>query len=110
MWNHAIWKYSSTTQEADGGSNERIIQVTTTIWANWDLDLPPTDGIAERIETYVSVLQYNPEGDIDGDYTEQNWVSASHYAPAHIWRLQYSYWNVPNPQVTKPNVDALYNP
>ena len=48
VWNHAIWKYSSTMEEAGGGS-EGVIQVTTTIWANWDLDLPPTDGTTDRV-------------------------------------------------------------
>ncbi|MGB2986773.1 MAG: hypothetical protein WBE26_12940 [Phycisphaerae bacterium] len=108
VWNHAIWKYVSTMEEASGTDNEKIIQVTTTIWANVDLDPPPSDGTPDRVETYTYVMQYKPDGKIDGEYTGQNWISATYYAPQNVWRLNYSFWDAENPQVSKSNVDGLY--
>ncbi|OGX43078.1 MAG: hypothetical protein A3H41_01355 [Omnitrophica WOR_2 bacterium RIFCSPLOWO2_02_FULL_45_28] len=106
VWNHVIYKYSSTMEESEEG-DEHIIKITTTVYANGDLF--SSDNTVDRIETYVYKLRYKPNGQIDDQFvTGQDWISATGFAPKSLRLIRGSRFNNPeNPYVIKENVEKL---
>jgi hypothetical protein len=109
VWNHPVYKYVSQMKEASGG-NEKIIEVTTVITAGSDVPQMPSDA-AYRTDTYFYILEYTSSGEIDSSSANQNWKSATAYAP-RVFGILYGtfYWQANHCNITKANVDALYNP
>ena len=107
VWNHAIYKYSSSMIQAYDQNDEKVIEITTTIYTNNDGQSPPSTGTSDRTETYKYILEYN-NGEIVNNSSKQNWLHADHYAPQNIYSIDYSYWTSQNLNVTKSNVDNLY--
>ena len=107
VWCHAIYKYSSSMIQAPNQNDEKVIKITTIIYANNDGRAPPSTGTSDRTETYNYILEYN-DGEIVNNSIKQNWLSATHYVPKNIIKLNFSIWQAENPDVTKSNVDNLY--
>jgi hypothetical protein len=111
VWNHDVYWYESTMAEASGG-NEKVIEVTTMIRSNTDGPAMPPDG-SYRQDTYVYVLEYNPNGTINGSSPFQNWTSVPKFAPACFGTLQpegFIWGPAAHCTITKANVDGLYQP
>ncbi|MEI7902763.1 MAG: hypothetical protein WCK89_21155, partial [bacterium] len=108
VWNHDIYKYESTMEEATGG-NEKVVKVTTLVTSNTDgsIMLPATD---KREDTYVYVLEYTGDGIIDGSSTNQNWISCTGFAPKWLGTVNPArmVWTARHCEITKEKVDALY--
>jgi hypothetical protein len=102
--NHAIWYYSSTMVEVGGW--ELMMQITTTIYANDYTSSPPTTGTTDRTETFVFQMKYTDGGEIE-NYSGNNWISASHYAPETLMRMSNISWSASNTAITKLHVDGL---
>lgn len=109
VWNHAIYKYSSVMEEAEEGE-EDIIKIITTIYANTDVFFP-SNNIIDRKETYAYKLKYTPEGEVYRKFTEQDWISATGFAPYNLWFIESSWFDglgeLYNPEVKKENVEKL---
>jgi hypothetical protein len=120
IWNHDIYKYSSTMVEAPGG-NELIIDITTQITANVDFEglTPPSDN-ASRNETYHYILEYwgrdagaGNAGRIRVPSQNQNWIACSHYPPKALGIVTGNIYSIYMPtgahcSITREKVDALY--
>jgi len=109
VWNHAIYKYESTMKQVEG-NDEKVIEITTIITSNMDFPEMPSDS-DKREDTYVYVVEYKVDGNIDGTSEKQNWKSTSGFAPAHIGWISPGRveWNVDSHcGITKENVDNLY--
>jgi len=110
VWNHDVYKYESTMEEA-GGGNEKVVKVTTRITSNTDGTImpPATD---KREDTYVYVLEYTGEGEIDGSSANQNWISCTGFAPRCLGTVNplLIEWKAEHCGITKEKVDALYHP
>jgi hypothetical protein len=108
VWNHDVYRYASAMAEAPGG-NERIVAITTVITSNIDGPAMPADGL-NRQETYVYILEYNANGEIDGSSPSQNWISCTAYAPAELGTVhpETFAWNASHSGITLANVEDLY--
>ncbi len=108
VWNHDVYDYESTMQEAPGG-NEKIIEVTTGITSNTDTPAMPPD-TGKREDTYVYVLEYKNDGTIDGTSADQNWKSCTGFAPSCLGTVKAHElnWQGSHCGITKANVDGLY--
>ena len=113
VWNHDVYKYESTMEEAAGG-NEKVVKVTTLITSNTDGTImpPATD---KREDTYVYVLEYTDDGEIDGSSANQNWISCRNmtncsFAPKWLGTVNPGemLWKARHCEITKEKVDALY--
>ena len=110
VWNHDVYKYESTMEEAAGG-NEKVVKVTTLITSNTDGTImpPATD---KREDTYVYVLEYTGDGEIDGSSANQNWISCTGFAPRCLGTVdkRQFVWRANHCTITKENVDANKTP
>ncbi len=90
VWNHVVWYYEATLKEADG-DDPTLMETTIMVKATNDV-FPSGQTAAPRVEEYSMGLRfrYTPYGDIDPDGEGQNWLSASHYAPSYLWRIEKS--------------------
>ncbi len=90
VWNHVVWYYEATLKEADG-DDPTLMLTTITVKATNDV-FPSSEPASPRVEKYDMGIKfrYTPYGDLDRDGEGQNWVSASHYAPSYLWRIEKS--------------------
>ncbi len=88
VWNHVIWKFESTMKEVDG--DETYVEVQLTVYATNDV-FPSYQYQSPRKESYTFRLKYNSHGTLDRDNRKfQNWISASHFCPSYLWRINRS--------------------
>jgi len=68
---------------------------------------PATD---KREDTYVYVLEYTDDGEIDGSSANQNWISCTGFAPKWLGTVNplRMKWKAKHCEITKEKVDALY--
>ena len=84
-----VWKYAANFEEVATRNDPTYIKVTLTIFATEDI-FPSVEGTS-REEKYVFFLKYNRDGSIDRDNVDyQNWISAGHYAPSYLRRINGS--------------------
>jgi hypothetical protein len=125
IWNFAIYKYVSEMKEADGG-DEKIIRITTNVFAPADTDFPSFNGKDQKYE-YVYKLRYKLEdGNIDDTFVGngQDWISATGFyqdqqdnvlsaacfAPRTLKNINSSSFDgmgYPNTFVTKENAEDI---
>jgi hypothetical protein len=110
-WNHAVYMYESRMVEAPG-DDEKVVEVTTVITANVDTKPPPTPDTDERKDTYIYVLEYKMDGEIDGNSPKQNWKKCTAFAPQCLGTVDKKkfVWGARHCDITKEKVDALYKP
>lgn len=108
QWNQSIYKYAASFSEVDG--NEHLMHIFMQVWSNFGPYPPPTDDSADRYEEFVVQLEFDSQGQLVPQSSQQNWISASHYPPANLYRLTGSPWSAPNPYITKSRIDGLYQP
>lgn len=88
IWNHVVYKYDASLKQA-GGDDPTVIKVQLKIWASDDRH--PSLDSNRRTEEYSFTLKFNESGEMDRDNKEfQNWISATHYTPSYLWRIQRS--------------------
>ncbi|RME04822.1 MAG: hypothetical protein D6805_01765 [Planctomycetota bacterium] len=90
VWNHVIWKFRAELKEVEQKGDETFILVKLKITATNDV-YPSTEYQSPRTEEFEFTLKYTPNGGVDRDNKEyQNWISASHFCPSYLWRIQRS--------------------
>ncbi|HUU82442.1 MAG TPA: hypothetical protein VM243_02955 [Phycisphaerae bacterium] len=106
VWNHAVYKFSAVYKEAVGG-NERVVKITTSLFANRD-HAPPTTDTADRELEYVYIIEYSTSGTADTgaakDFIRVG-LEAS-FAPSNLLHVVDAAWGGDNGQVTEANVRA----
>jgi hypothetical protein len=89
IWNHVIYKYEAKLKQAKDTEDPTVIMIELQVWASDDR-FPSTDS-SRRSEDYTFVLKFNENGGVDRDNKKfQNWISAKHYTPSYLWRIQRS--------------------
>jgi hypothetical protein len=112
VWNHAVWKYEATYEEADGG-DEHFIRVTIDIHANDD-HTPPTDDSANRDIEYVYAITYAnglPVGSGNDDWQTVGKPEGGNrgalYPPRKLSYISGATWGGSDPYVTEDRVRGL---
>ena len=106
VWNHAVFKFAATFDEAPG-NDEKVVKVTNLVTANDD-HTPPTDDMGTRDPEYVYVITYGTDGR-PGPGTANDWISVggdASFAPAILAVVDAPLWLANNPHVTEANVRA----
>jgi len=108
IWNHAVFKFAATFEEAPGG-DEKAVKITNLVTANDDYT-PPTDDTRTRDPEYVYIITYGADGIstvVAGPGTD--WISVGSeatFAPEILAPVDTSVWAANNPHVIEPNVRA----
>ncbi|MCG2680494.1 MAG: hypothetical protein L6455_11105, partial [Kiritimatiellae bacterium] len=106
VWFHAVYKYRSQFIEAPDLNDPVIVRVYTTLWSPVNTTHPST-GTQDRTDNYTYDIKFSSSGEIDGQWSGQNWRTASGFAPESLRWVYASSWTSDNSEVTKTNVDAL---
>lgn len=108
IWNHAVFKFAATFQEAPGG-NEKVVKITNLVTANDDYT-PPTDDLATRDPEYVYIITYSTNGEATVvTRPGTDWISVggeASFAPAILRVVNTPVWVADNPHVIEANVRA----
>jgi hypothetical protein len=89
VWNHVVWKYEAKLKEVEGKDEKTFIHMDLKVWATSDI-WPSSEG-RSRTENYTMTFKFSPDGNLDRDNGEfQNWISADHYCPSYLWRINRS--------------------
>lgn len=108
VWNHAVWRYDAVYSFVPMCS-DRVVEVSIIIKAN--KDEYPSDGIEDRVVTYVYVVEYKDDGSVDETSTANDWRSVggdAAYALSTLVRVAAGSWTAGgNPEVKLSNVQAL---
>ncbi|MBI3269480.1 MAG: hypothetical protein HYZ53_10705 [Planctomycetes bacterium] len=101
VWNHVIWKYEARYKEVDGKDDPTFVQVDLDVTATDDVF--PSEEYAHRDEAFVLQFKYDESGNLQRDSHEfQNWVSASHFCPSYLWRIESAQpWGTENEVMAK---------
>jgi hypothetical protein len=89
VWNHVVWKFESELKQAPKQDDPNYVEIAITVYATSD-NYPSGDDVAPRQETYVIRLR-TLNGAVVPKASDQNWVSATHYAPSYLARFQSSW-------------------
>ena len=106
VWNHAVFKFSATFEEAPGG-DEKVVKITNLVTANDD-HAPPTGDLDTRDPQYVYIISYDAGGLPDAA-RPKDWISVggdASFAPWGIAVIVAPSWLANNPNVTEANVRA----
>jgi len=108
VWNHAVFKFVATYEEAPGG-DEKILTINNTMTANDD-HTPPTDDLSTRDPVYVYKITYDSSGEPStAPAATTDWISVggdASFAPAILAVVDAPLWAANNPHVTEANVRA----
>lgn len=86
VWNHVVWKYEARFKEVEGKDDPTYLQVDLDVTATDDRF--PSGPDVHRDESYVLRFKYDENGALQRDNKDfQNWVSADHYCPSYLWRI-----------------------
>jgi hypothetical protein len=85
VWNHVIWKFETKLRRAPNQNDPAYVELEIKVFATNDV-FPSTEAQAPRCETYVIRLRTNA-GEVVPGAKDQNWVSATHYAPSYLARI-----------------------
>ncbi|MBI3273506.1 MAG: hypothetical protein HYZ53_31265 [Planctomycetes bacterium] len=87
VWNHVIWKYEARFLEVEGKDDATYLKVELDVTATDDVF--PSSEYAHRDEAFVMQMKYDESGNLQRDSREfQNWVSADHFCPSYLWRIE----------------------
>ena len=90
VWNHVVYGYEASIREVEGANDAFQIEVDLEVEATNDV-FPSGANRRGRFESYVLRFRASPEGGIKrDDMSVQNWVSAKHYTPSYLWKIQRS--------------------
>jgi hypothetical protein len=90
VWNHVIWRYEAEFKEVAEKAEKTWVELDLVVYATNDI-FPSGEDAGPRKERFVFRLKYDRDGTIDRDAMRyQNWMSASHYCPAYLWRIERS--------------------
>lgn len=106
VWNHAVFKFVATFEEA-AGDDENVVQITNLVTANDDHE-PPTDDLGTRDVEYVYIISYSSNGNVrTAPAARKDWVSVggeASWAPEILGAVNIPRWDADNDQVTETNV------
>ena len=106
VWNHAVYKFLASYEEAPGG-NEKIVKITNELFANEDLE-PVSNGGGDRELDYVYIVEYTAGGAVDTTGTKDfiSVAGEASFAPSNLLHVTAAAWGGANPHVTLANVKA----
>jgi len=109
VWNHAVFRFLATFEEAPGG-DEKVVRINNVVWANDD-HTPPTNDLTTRTPEYAYVITYGANGIPDGTSpgVTTDWISVggeADFAPAWLAVISRASWAANNPNVSEANVRA----
>lgn len=108
VWNHAVYKFEATFEEAPGG-NEKTLKIANNVSANGDILPPSTDGRRRQV-IYKYIITYQQDGSPDtAAAAAKDWISVegeASWAPKFLSKVGAPSWNANNPLVTQANVRA----
>lgn len=108
VWNHAVFKFTATFEEAPG-DDPKVVKITNLVTSNDD-HVPPTDDAGTRDSEYVYIITYSGSGIatvVAGPGTD--WISVggdASFAPEILARVLTPSWAANNPHVIEANVRA----